>query len=172
MTDDVPVIYTRRRVRDILRALLASDSVRNFIWLYYFWFIAASVDLTFYSYPIKLIVDQMGQLIYNAWAWMPLIAAPVALTGLILRHGGSPAETIQGRLLRQDFLGLWMQVGGHSCMSVVLAVFIGTGWYGRAPHQPVPSVYWLSAYLMGVSFLAAQCLYKIWLGRRKDEHRS
>lgn len=164
-TFDGSVVYTRRRVRDRLRDLLKSDSVRTFVWLYYFWFIFGSLDLTFYSYPINLIVDPMGQAVYNAWAWMPLIAAPIALGGLFLRHGGSPAEEIKGRLLRQDFLGLWMQVGGHACMTVVLAVFIGTGWYGRAPHQPVPSLYWLAAYLMGVAFLTAQCLYKIRLGR-------
>jgi hypothetical protein len=158
------VVYTRRRVRDAVRFLLRSDSVRNFIWLYYFWFIAGSVDLTFYSYPIKLIADPMGQLVYNAWAWMPLVAAPFALIGLVLRHGGSPAEAIHGRLLRQDFTGLWMQVGGHAAMSLVLAVFIVTAWIGRAPHQPIPSAYWLMAYWMGVTFLCVQCFYKVGLG--------
>lgn len=167
MTDDVPVVYTRRRVRDVLRDLLKSDSVRNFIWLYYFWFIAASMDLTFYSYPIALIVEPMGQWVYNAWAWTPLIAAPVALAGLFLRYGGSPAEAIPSPLLRRDFLGLWMQIGGHTCMSVVLAIFIVTAWIGRAPHQPIPSAYWLMAYFMGVGFLAAQCVYKAILGRKK-----
>jgi len=165
MTKGGVVVYTRRRVRDKLLVLLASDSVRNFIWLYYGWFIAGSVHLTFFSYPIPLIERSMGTLVYDVWAWMPLFAAPVALIGLGLRHGGSPADEIKGRLLRQDFLGLWMQVGGHVCMAVVLAVFIGTGWYGREPGQPVPSVFWLSAYLWGVGFLAAQCIYKLWLGR-------
>ena len=158
------VVYKRRRIRDRMRDLLRSDSVRNFIWLYYFWFIAASIHLTFFAYPVKLIVEPMGQLVYNAWAWMPLVAAPVALGGLALRHGGSPADAIHGQLLRRDFLGLWMQVGGHACMTVVLAVFIGTGWYGKEPGQPVPSVFWLCAYLMGVGFLTAQCIDKIGLG--------
>jgi hypothetical protein len=167
VTDDVPVVYTRRRVRDVLRELLTSDSVKTFVWVYYFWFIAASQDLTFYSYPIVLIVDQMGQIVYNAWAWTPLVAAPVALVGVFLRYGGSPEEAIPRPLLRRDFLGLWMQIGGHGCMAVVLAVYIGTAWYGRAPHQPIPSVYWLSAYLMGVGFLAAQCVYKVILGRKR-----
>lgn len=168
MTDDVPVVYTRRRaIRGWLRTILVSDSVRRFIWVYYFWFIVASLDLTFYSYPIVLIVDQMGQIVYNAWAWTPLVAAPVALAGLVLRYGGSPEEAIPTPLLRRDFLGLWMQIGGHACMTVVLAVYIGTAWYGRASHQPIPSVYWLAAYLMGVGFLAAQCVYKVILGRKR-----
>lgn len=162
------VVYARRPVRDRLRELIRSDSVRNFIWLYYFWFIVGSLDLTFYSYPINLIVNPMGQWIYNAWAWMPLIAAPVALAGLWLRHGGSPADQIHGRLLRQDFLGLWMQIGGHACMTVVLGVFIVTAWIGRAPHQPIASAYWLMAYFMGVAFLTAQCLYKVNIGRGRQ----
>lgn len=152
----------------MLRDLLKSDSVRNLIWVYYFWFIVGSIHLAFFAYPIQLIVGPMGQVVYNAWAWMPLIAAPTALGGLALRHNGSPADEIHGRLLRQDFLGLWMQVGGHACMSIVLAVFIGTALYGAEPGQPTPSAYWLCAYLSGVSFLTAQCLYKIHLGRGKQ----
>lgn len=162
-----PVTYTRRRVRDVLRDLLKSDSVRNLIWLYYFWFIIGSIHLAFFAYPIKLIQEPMGQVIYNAWAWMPLIAAPIALGGLALRHGGSPADEIHGRLLRQDFLGLWMQIGGHACMTVVLAVFIGTALYGAEPGQPTPSAYWLMAYFMGCLYLTAQCYYKYLLGRGK-----
>lgn len=162
----VPVVYTRRRVRDRLLALLASDSVRNFIWLYYFWFFVGSLHGTFWAYPISLIVDPMGITVYDAWVWMPLAAAPVALLGLALRHGGSPAAEINHRLLRQDYLGLCMQVGGHGAMAVVLAVYIGTGIYGAEPHQPIPSVFYLCAYFMGVAFLFAQCIYKIVLARR------
>lgn len=161
------VVYTRRRVRDRLRDLLRSDSVRNLIWIYYFWFIVGSIHLAFFSYPIKLIVGPMGQVAYNAWAWTPLVAAPFALIGLALRHGGSPADEIHGRLLRQDFLGLWMQIGGHLTMCLVLAVFIGTALYGAEPHQPTPSAYWLCAYFMGCAFLAAQCIYKVILGSRQ-----
>lgn len=160
------VFYTRRRVRDRLLALLASDSVRNFIWLYYFWFFVGSAHGTFWAYPIPLIVNPMGIWLYDAWVWMPLLAAPVALSGLALRHGGAPASEIRGALLRRDYLGLWMQVGGHGSMSIVLAVYIGTGIYGAEPHQPIPSVFYLCAYFMGVTFLFAQCLYKIVLARR------
>lgn len=160
------LVYVRRPVRDRLRALLASDSVRNLIWVYYFWFLAWSVYGTFYAYPIRLIVEPMGQLVYNIWVWTPLVATPVALGGLAIRHGGSPAAEIRGPLLRADFLGLWMQVGGHACMAVVIGVFIGTGIMGAEPHQPIPSVFWMAAYFMGCCFLAAQCVYKLRLGRR------
>lgn len=161
------VFYTRRRVRDRLRALLLSDSVRSFIWLYYFWFFASATDGTFRADPINLIVDPMGQGVYDAWVWSPLFATPLALGGLALRHGGSPADQIHGPLLRRDFLGLYMQVGGHAWMAVVLAVYAGTGFYGVEPHQPIPSVWWSCAFFMGASFLSVQCLYKVRLGKRK-----
>lgn len=161
-----PVIYTHRPIRSWLLALLTSDSVRSFIWLYYFWFIVGSLHLAFYAYPVPLIADPMGLHVYDAWAWMPLFACPIALGGVILRYGGSPTDEINGPPLRRDFLGLYMQIGGHGCMTVVLAIFIGTAIYGADPGQPTPSVYWLCAYLMGVMFLTAQCYYKVRLARK------
>lgn len=161
------VVFRHRPIRNWMKELLRSDSVRNFVWLYYAWFIIASIHLTFFSYPVSLIVEPMGLVVYDAWAWMPLFAAPAALGGLALRRGGTSPDAIHGQLLRRDFLGLWMQVGGHACMTVVLAVFIGTALYGAEPGQPTPSAYWLGAYLMGVLFLTAQCAYKIVLGRAR-----
>lgn len=160
-----PLRYTHRPVRSRLLALLASDSVRQFIWLYYVCFLAWSIYGSFFAYPIVLIVDQMGQEVYDVWVWTPLVAAPVALAGLALRHGGSPADDIKGPLLRADFLGLWMQVGGHGCMFMVLAVYIGTAFYGAERGQPIISAICFLAYLIGVGFLTAQCIYKIRLGR-------
>jgi hypothetical protein len=166
MNDGGSVVYIRRRFRDRLLALLANDSVRSFIWVYYGWFIAGSIHGTFWAYPIPLIVDPMGQAIYDAWVWMPLVAGPIALGGLALRSGGSPAADIDHRLLRREHLGLWMQVGGHGAMCVVLSVYIGAAIYGAQPHQPIPSVFYLCAYLMGVAFLGTQCVYKVILARR------
>lgn len=162
-----PVVYTRRRVRDRLRALMRSDSVRNFIWVWYFWFFVSASDGTFRAYPIKLIAEPMGQGVYDAWVWSPLLATPLALGGLAMRHGGSTAEDITGPLPRLDYLGLYMQVAGHSWMAIVLAVYAGTGFYGVDPGQPIPSVWWSCAFFMGATFLAAQCLYKARLGKRK-----
>jgi hypothetical protein len=157
----------RRPLKERVLSYLVSDSVRNFIWFYYACFIAGSIHLAFFTYPIRVIIGPMGQGLYNAWVWMPLIAAPAALGGLWLRHGGSPAMEINSQLLRRDFLGLWMQVGGHALMAIVLAVFIVTAWVGREPGQPIPSAFWLLAYLIGVAVLCFQCCYKLWRGRRR-----
>lgn len=168
MTSGSAVVYTRRRVRDQIRALLASDSVRNFIWIFYIGFFAWGLWGTFWAYPIDLVVDPMGINVYDAWVWMPLGAMPTALLGLIMRHGGGPAANIHEPLLRRDFMGLWMQVGGHGCMAVVLAVYVGTGIYGADPHQPIISVFVFIPYLVSVLLLMAQCLYKIGLGRAEQ----
>jgi hypothetical protein len=161
----IPVTYTRHRIRDRVRSVLASDSVRNFIWIFYIGFLAWGLWGTFWAYPIDLIVKPMGQLVYNAWVWMPLLAMPTALGGLVLRHGGSPADEINGNLLRRDFLGLWMQVGGHVCMVVTLSVYIAAAIYGSEHRQPLISVFVFVPYLLSVVILAAQCVYKIRLGK-------
>jgi hypothetical protein len=155
-------------MRDKLRVLLASDSVRTFIWICYGCFFVWGVYGSFFAYPIDLIADPMGQLVYNVWMWTPLVATLVALGGLVLRHGGSPADEIKPPLLRMDFLGLWMQVGGHAAMTVVLAVYIGTAFYGAESGQPIISAICFVAYLVGAAFLTAQCLYKISLGRLRQ----
>ena len=154
-------------MRERLRSLLASDSVRNFIWLYYIAFFAWGLYGSFYAYPINLIIDPMGQPVYNVWVWTPLAAAPIALGGLILRHGGSPAAEIKGPLLRADFLGLWMQIGGHACMFVVLTVYITTGVIGLEERQPAISLFLFTPYAVSVALLAAQCVYKLRLGWRR-----
>lgn len=155
------VEYVRRPLKSRLLSLLASDSVRNLIWVYYLCFIAWGIQGSFFAYPIALISEPMGQTVYNIWVWSPLIAAPIALIGLAIRHGGSTADDIKGPLLRADFLGLWMQVGGHAWMFMVIAIYIGTAFYGAQPGQPLIGAINFIAYLIGVGFLAAQCLYKI-----------
>lgn len=159
------VVYTRRRLRDRLKALMASDSVRNFIWIFYLPMFAWGWYGSVFAYPINLIYDTMGQAIYDVWVWTPIPATGCALVGLVLRHGGSPADQIQGRLLRQDFLGLWMQFGGHACMFVIFSVYEVTGVLGAYWGQPIISVFGFSSYTLGVFILAVQCLYKIRLGR-------
>lgn len=156
----------RKPLRERILRFLVSDSVRNFVWLYYIFFLMWGIYGSFFAHPIGLIVEPMGQLAYNLWVWAPIPATLVSLGGLALRHGGSPADEIRGPLLRADFLGLWMQVGGHTCMFIVLLVFEVTGIIGAYWGQPVISIFLLGAYTIGVAVLAFQCMYKLYRGRR------
>jgi hypothetical protein len=144
-----------------------TDSVRNFIWLYYLPFFLWGIYGSGFAYPIELIVNPMGHVVYDLWVWTPIPATVVALGGLVLRHGGSPADEITGPLLRADFLGLCMQLGGHVCMFIVLAVYEVTGIVGAYWGQPVISVFLISSYCVGVGVLAFQCGYKLRRGRRR-----
>lgn len=148
-----------------LLALIDSDSVRPFIWLYYLPFLLWGFYGTFAAEPIALIVKQMGQIAYDVWVVAPIPATIICLFGLWMRHGGSPAEKITHNMLRRDYLGLWMQFGGHTCMAMVLAVFEITGIAGAYWGQPVISVFLISSYSFGVFILALQCLRKLWRGR-------
>lgn len=165
---EAPLVYTRRRVRDRVWNWVVDDSVRGFLWVFYLGFLIWGLWGSFWAYPINLISDPMGDTVYDAWVWMPLLAIPTALTGLVLRHGGSPAKEIHGGLLRRDFLGLWMQVGGHACQAITLGVYIGAGIYAADEHQPIISVFVFVPYLACVIILITQCLYKIRLGKQRQ----
>jgi hypothetical protein len=155
-----------------LRRLLASDSVRDYVRPYYIPFLIWGVYGSFYAYPIQIIVDVVGRDGYDLWVWAPIPATIVAMTGLALRHGGSPAEQIGGGMLKRDYVGLYMQIGGHLCMHIVLWVYVITGFIGSTWGQPVISVILLTAYIFGTGLLAAQCCYKVHRGhqlqRRND----
>lgn len=149
-------------------ALIDSDSVRNFIYFYYLPFLLWGWYGSFIAFPIALIVDVMGQFAYNLWVWTPIPATICCLVGLWLRHGGSAMEDIDHALLRRDYLGLWMQFGGHACMFFVLLVFEITGSIGAYWGQPVISLFLISSYTLGVCVLALQCLRKLWRGRQYE----
>lgn len=161
-----PTVSLRQVILARVLALIDSDSVRPFIWLYYLPFLGWGLYGTFIAEPIALIINEMGALAYNLWVWAPIPATTVALFGLYLRHGGSAAEEINHALLRRDYLGLWMQFGGHACMGIVLMIYEVTGIAGAYWGQPVISIFLISSYLIGVMLLAAQCLRKIWRGSR------
>ena len=161
----IPLTYTRRPLRQWMREFILDDSVRGFVWIFYISFFVWGAWGTFYAYPVDLIVRPMGVAVYDAWVWMPLLSMPTALGGLVLRHGGSPAEDIKGPLLRRDFLGLWMQVGGHGAMAITLAVYIGAAIIGAEHRQPIVSVFVFVPYLISVVILGWQCIYKIKLGK-------
>lgn len=147
-------------------ALLDSDSVRPYIWLYYVPFLLWGVYGTFFAYPIDLVAHPMGQGVYDAWVFAPIPGTLVVMFGLYLRNGDSPLQEINRRLLRRDYLGLYLQFGGHMLMHVVLLVFVIAAVAGASWGDPVISVFLFSSYVVGTALLSAQCFRKIQRGRR------
>lgn len=160
------IVVTRRRLREWLVLRLASDSVRDFIWFYYLPLFLWGWYGTLVAEPIPLIIDPMGPNVYAVWVSIPIFSTTMALYGLYLRHGGSPAADINHRLLKRDWRGLWLQVGGHLLSFWMFLVYEITGFWGMYWGQPVISLFALSSYTIGTFLLTLQCLYKIHVGRR------
>lgn len=162
----------------VIRAALArfwelvdSDSVRPFIWLYYLPFLIWGFYGSLFAYPIDLISDVMDGWMYDLWVWMPIPATTAAMLGLWLRKGDVPVEDINATFLRQDWLGLRLQFGGHACMFAVLLVYEVTAIAAMKWGDPTISVFLISSYTIGCFLLALQCLRKMVRGWQLRESR-
>ena len=144
--------------------LVDSDSVRPFIWLYYIPLMLWGVYATFVADPIPMLLSAMGPMLYEVWSITPILGTGAAMLGLWLRHGGSSFIDIHPPLLRRDWLGLWLQLGGHLSMCMVLLAlevsFISEAYWG----QPIISAFALSSYCIGTFLLSLQCGRKLWRG--------
>lgn len=101
---------------------LNSDSVLPYVWVYYIWLFLFGVYAVAWSEPVQGLDDNLGPAGYMWWAWMNIIGTASVMIGLTLRHGGTPVVQMSGRQLFSDWLGLWMQWGGHAAMFLVLLV--------------------------------------------------
>jgi hypothetical protein len=159
-----------RRALDQFWAIVESDSVRPFIWLYYIPFFLWGIYGSLSAYPIDLIDDSMGRVIYDVWVWTPIPATTAAMTGLWLRHGGTALEDMNRTLFREDWLGLYLQLGGHMCMFAVLLIYEITGIAGThwSDGQPTISVFLVFSYTIGCGTLALQVWRKVRRGKELE----
>lgn len=147
-------------------ALLDSDSVRPFIFLYYIPLLLWGVYAILWADHIPFLDPILRGWLYTLWVWVPVPGTLSAMVGLALRHGDTSILDIRSPLLRRDFLGLCLQASGHASMFLVLLAFeVGTvtgAYWG----QPVLSAFALSSYVMGTAILTMQCLRKLWRGEQ------
>jgi hypothetical protein len=156
--------------------LVDSDSVRPFIWLYYIPLLAFSAVAVVVAVILSLAAiqpDTLGVL----WIWVQIPATTSAMIGLSLRHGGTPVDEMSNPLLFRDWMGLFMQFGGHACMAVVLLAFeLVAGSVVALGPTGVPGgalVWWIilfamfaiSSYVIGCALLSLQVARKIKRGR-------
>lgn len=164
-----------RVIAEVLRAafvrfmaMVDGDSVRPFIWLYYIPLFFWGIYGTFLAEPLPIMEPVVGAGFYRVWTFLPIVATSTALAGLTLRHGGSSLASMSTPLLFRDWIGLWMQVGGHACMSLVFWSWevgaISAAYWG----QPVISVFALLPYAFGTAILALQCMRKLWRGEQLE----
>jgi hypothetical protein len=151
--------------------LLDSESVRLFVWPYYLALLAWGLYAAFFAQPISLIEPTMGHLFYRIWCWVQIPGTLFVLVGLVLRHGGKPIAQMGPVLLFRDYLGLWMQMGGHACMGLVLLAFEVAAVKGAYWGQATFSVFAIAPYVLGCVFLTIQTGRKLWLGEKLHRRR-
>jgi hypothetical protein len=135
---------------------LDSESVRLFVWPYYIALLAWAIYATLAAQPITSVEI--------AEVWMTIPGTLFVMIGLVLHHGGKPIHEMSGPQLFKDYLGLWMQVGGHVCMFFVLLAFDITaiGIWSQATFVGHATVFILGPYVLGCVYLALQTIRKLW----------
>jgi hypothetical protein len=142
--------------------LLDSETVRLFVWPYYVALLIWGVYGTFFAAPSVLVEPVMGHLAYNLWIWMNIGGTSFVLIGLILRHGGKPIAEMNTPQLFTDYLGLWMQFGGHVCMGLVLFTYEYAGIVGAYWGQAAFTLFIIPPYVGGCMLLSLQTARKLW----------
>lgn len=148
--------------------LIDSDSVRPFIWFYYMPLLAWGVYASLFM-SSTAVGDVMGQPFADGWVWIQIPATLACLVGLWMRHGDQCIEEMGSAPLFRDWLGLWMQLGGHICMNQVLLAyeFAIFSLYGtQSWHVAAFGAFALTSYVIGTGILAAQCVRKLAKGMR------
>jgi len=140
----------RETKRAVVEAL-DNKEVRRFVWLWYFPLFLWGIYGTFLASPNATVEPIMGHMVYNLWVWLCLLATSWVMVALTLR-----SET-------GEYIGLWMQAGGHFAMFWVVLTFwvcaiVGTPW-GAGSF----GIFALSALPVGCLWLSAQAGREIWL---------
>lgn len=144
--------------------LLDSETVRLFVWPFYMGLLAWGIYATFWAQPIAIVESVLGHTFYNLWVWTCVAGTLSVMIGLTLRHGGKSVAEMTTPMLLSDYIGLWMQLGGHICMGLVLLAFEVSAIQGAYFGQAVFSVFVIAPYTMGCGFLALQTARKLWHG--------
>lgn len=156
---------TVRQVRTTFDSMLDSETVRLFVWPFYLGLLAWGVYASIWAWPLSIVEAVMGRSLYLAWLWMHIPGTLFVMIGLALRHGGKPLDEMGPILLFSDYLGLYMQRGGHICMGLLLFMYevsvVKGGYWG----QPLYSFFVIAPYVLGCGFLALQTHRKIKRGK-------
>lgn len=144
--------------------MLENDSVRPFIWLYYVPLLTYGMFAVAWPKATSIIDPTLGEAGARLWVAACIAGTTTAMVGLGLRHGGTPAADMSTALLRQDWLGLWMQTGGHAAMFVVLLSFEVAALSSPYVWLVVFCVFAVSSYVIGCVLLTLQCARKLYRG--------
>jgi hypothetical protein len=141
------------KVKAALWKVITTDQVRPFVWVYYIALWIWGVYGTFFAAPATYVLPVMGQLVYDAWVWLQIIATSIVMCGLIIED---TAKSI--RLIRH---GIHLQTGGHGCMFFVLLGYEVSAIRVTAWGEGTYSIFVISPYVVGCLLLTLQGIVKI-----------
>lgn len=142
-----------RRVRAALWKAILTEQVRPFVWLYYIALCVWGIYGTFFAAPATYVLPVMGQLVYDAWVWLQIVATLIVMCGLTLED---TAKSI--RLIRH---GVHLQTGGHACMFWVLLAYEVSAINATVWGEGTYSIFVISPYVVGCLLLTLQGIVKI-----------
>lgn len=138
--------------------------MRLFVWPFYLGLLCWGIYGTFFSAPIPIVYPVMGNLLYSAWVWINIPGTLSVMIGLAMRHGGKPIAQMTAPMLFRDYMGLWLQLGGHMCMFFALLAYELAAVRGAYWGYAAFSIFALAPYVLGCFFLALQTARKLWRG--------
>jgi hypothetical protein len=150
-----------RRAWSSFWALLDSENVRLFVWPYYMALLLWGLYAAFWAQGISIVEPEMGHTVYVAWVWAHILGCSSVILGLIMREGGKTLAEMSTAMLFRDWMGLWLQLGGHACMCLVLIAYESSGIKGAYFGQGVYSLFLVPPFIIGCTFLTLQTVRKL-----------
>lgn len=146
------MISALRRAWSRIEEWLNSDSVIPYVWVYYIWLFVFGIFAVSH-HAAGAVHRQLGLTTYTMWIWTCVFGTASVMIGLMLRHGSTPLEDMTGRQLFNDWLGLWMQWGGHAGMFMVLLAFELSGLSDSQTLQDPFVLFAIAPYVQGCAIL-------------------
>lgn len=151
----------------LLRAIF-TDEVRPFVWVYYIALWIWGVYGTFFAAPPTYVKPVMGDLVYDLWVWLHIIATTIVMFGLSIESRAKPViESVENAELRDDLrrAAIRLQTGGHACMFFVLLAYELSAIYSSTWGEGTYSIFVISPYVVGCLMLAMQGAAKLIVDR-------
>ena len=151
-----------RRVARQFWTLLDSENVRLFVWPYYLFLLAWGIYAAVWADVIGIVEPEMGHVAYVSWVWAHIVGTLSVMAGLLLREGGKTLAEMNTVALFRDWMGLWLQLGGHFCMCMVLVLYEVSGIRGSYFGQAIYSQFLVPPFIIGCTFLCLQTGRKLY----------
>lgn len=152
-----------------------SDSVRDFVPIYCTAGLIMALIFAFLLPPIGTLKNGLGgEVGYRFWVWATVLANLMPMIGLVMRHGGQPISQMSDRLLKRDWMGLYLQAAGHMLACLMLLLFQYGAWTGAVIYfrenylfagMTIFCAGMLTPWMLGTFLLFAQCMRKVQRGR-------